>query len=262
MLKLSPSKISTYLLCPFKYKCEIDTQIRKAYKRDTPALVFGNLIHGCLNDFFKRIDESERNFETLRKLFEIKFKANWEKHKSIFQTRANIIRYVEESKKQFKTFIDSELSKGSPFLLEEFPKYNFNLELELGGKFDRVDKEDKELILIDYKTGKLKEENDKDITFQLNFYEYLLNKLYPQYKVKKKIVFFLKENKPLPYEKPADLNVVEKEILDIAQTINADYKFDPKPNSLCRFCDYRTICPLFNKDNILNNNFPQQNLLN
>lgn len=105
MLKLSPSKISTYLLCPFKYKCEINTQIRKAYKRDTPDLVFGNLIHGCLNDFSKRIDDSQRNFETLRRSFEVKFKANWEKHKLVFQTKEKIIKYVEESKKQFKTFI-------------------------------------------------------------------------------------------------------------------------------------------------------------
>jgi len=260
MLKLSPSKISTYLLCPFKYKCEINIQIRKAYKKDTPDLVFGNLIHGCLNDFFKRIAESERSFETLRKLFEEKFKANWDKHKIVFQTRENITKYVEEAKRQFKIFINSELSKGTPFLIEEFPKYNLNLDLELGGKFDRVDKEGKELVLIDYKTGKLKEENDKDITFQLNFYEYLLNKLYPQYTVKKKILFFLKENKSISYEKSMDLNIVEEEILDFAKTINADYKFDPRPNSLCRFCDYKAICPIFERDIL--NRFPQQKLLN
>jgi len=262
MLKLSPSKISTYLLCPFKYKCEINIQIRKAYKKDTPDLVFGNLIHGCLNDFFKRIDESERNFETLRKLFEIKFKANWDKHKSIFQTKENITRYVEEAKRQFKIFIDNELSKGSPFLLEEFPKYNFSLELELGGKFDRVDREGTDLILIDYKTGKLKEEDDKDITFQLNFYEYLLTKLYPQYKVKKKLLLFLKENQIIPHEDHIDLEAIEVEIVEIARIINSDYRFDPKPNRLCRFCDYQSLCPLMNKNNELNNDLSQQNLLN
>lgn len=247
MLKLSPSKISTYLLCPFKYKCEINTQIRNAYKRDTPNLVFGNLIHACLNDFFKRIDESERNFETLRRLFKEKFEANWDKHKSVFETKENMIRYVEESKKQFKTFIDSELSRGAPYLIEEFPKYTFNLELELGGKFDRVDREDKELILIDYKTGKIKEDNEKGINFQLNFYEYLLNKLYPEYTVKKKVLFFLKENQIIPYENHIDLETVEKEIVEIARIINADYKFDPTPNRLCRFCDYQSLCPIMNK---------------
>lgn len=132
--------------------------------------------------------------------------------------------------------------------------------MELGGKFDRVDREGKDLILIDYKTGKTKEENDKETNFQLNFYEYLLNKLYPEYTLKKKILFFLKENTILPYEKHADIEAVEKEIVEIAYTINSDYKFDPKPNRLCRFCDYKPLCPIINK--LSNNKLSQQNLLN
>ena len=243
MLKLSPSKISTYVSCPFKYKCEINSQIRNAYKQDTPDLVFGNLIHACLNDFFKRIDESERNIKTLRGLFEQKFRANWQKHKSVFKTKENIIKYVEESKKQFLAFINSKFYQGNPFLIEEYPKYNFGSELELGGKFDRVDLEDKELILIDYKTGKIREENKKGTNFQLNFYEYLLIKLYPEYKVKEKVLFFLKENQVIPYHDHVDLDTFEKEIVEIADTINKDSELNPKPNSLCRFCDYRSICP-------------------
>lgn len=246
MLKLSPSKISTYLLCPFKYNCEINSQIRKTYKKDTPALIFGNLIHGCLNDYFKRTDPNKRSFETLRRLFETKFKANWSKHKLIFQTKVNIIKYIEESKKQFQYFIDSEFSQGELLLTEEFPKYFINPEIEIGGKFDRVDLDKNDLILIDYKTGKRNEDNDKDITFQLNFYEYLLIKLYPQYTVKKKILFFLKENIILTFEKPIILDEIEEKIIRIADTIKADNKFEPRLNALCKFCDYKSICSIFN----------------
>lgn len=247
MLKLSPSKILTYSLCPFKYKCEINTQIRLAYKKDTPDLVFGQLIHGCLNDFFKRINEDERTFDTLCKLFEAKFKANWGKHKFVFKTKDNIIKYVKESKKQFYFFISSIYSKGNPLLLEDFPKFSLNPELELGGKFDRVDLDNEELILIDYKTGKLKEKSEKDFTFQLNFYEYLLYKKYPQYKLKNKILIFLKEDKVIEYRNSKDLISIEKEILEKAKEITEDTKLNPRPNSLCRFCDYYLICPI-NKD--------------
>lgn len=249
MLKLSPSKISTYKQCPFKYKCEIDTQIRKAYKQDTPDLVFGNLIHACLNDFFKRIDESQHNLETLEKLFEQKFRANWDRHVFVFKTKQNIIKYVEESKRQFSIFINSEYRSGNPFLIEEFPKLQFSEELELGGKFDRVDLNDNELTLIDYKTGKLKEENKNEIQFQLDFYEYLLNKLYPQYKVGKKVIFFLREEKPLEYKNPIDMNKVEKEIIEIFDQIRNDFELKPIRNSLCKFCDYQSLCPLMNDNN-------------
>ncbi|MDO9027248.1 MAG: PD-(D/E)XK nuclease family protein [Candidatus Roizmanbacteria bacterium] len=245
MLKLSPSKIATYKQCPLKYKCEIDTQIRKAYKQETPPLTFGNLIHGCLNDFFKRVDKSQRNFETLRKLFEEKFKKNFEKHRKIFKTKENIIQYVKEAHRQFKTFISSKFVKGNPFLIEEFPIYRLNQELELGGKFDRVDLVNDKLTLIDYKTGKYSDEKYEDNRFQLDFYEYLLAKIYPKYQVAKKILFYLKENKVEKYEKSEDLNQVEKEIVDIADTIKDDTELKPRRNSLCSFCDYREICPIF-----------------
>ena len=43
-------------------------------------------------------------------------------------------------------------------MTEDFPKYLLNPELELGGKFDRVDLAGDKLTLIDYKTGKYKED--------------------------------------------------------------------------------------------------------
>lgn len=245
MLKLSPSKIANYKQCPFKYKCENDTQIKLAYRKDSPDLVFGNLIHGCLNDFYKRTAKENRNFETLRKLFETKFKYNFPKHNKVFKNKETIIKYVEESKKQFKTFLKNKLSKGEPLVTEDFPKYQMNPELELGGKFDRVDLIDDKLVLIDYKTGKYKEDGQSDYEFQLNFYEYLLVKKYPEYKVGKKILFYLKENKIDEYERSEDLNKVEEEIINIAETINDDIKLNPKRNSLCNYCDYQEICPIF-----------------
>jgi len=245
MLKLSPSKISTYRQCPFKYKCESDYQIRKAYKKDTPDLIFGNLIHGCLNDFFKRTKPENRNFQTLRQLFKEKFKKNFEKHRKIFKTKENIIKYVEEAKKQFKNFIKSKLTKGIPFLTEDFPKYQYSSDLELRGKFDRVDLISDELTLIDYKTGKIRDDKEEDNKFQLNFYEYLLNKKYPKYKVYKKILFYLKENKPVSYKPVENLDLIEKEIINYADIIKNDKELKPKRNSLCNYCDYKEICPIF-----------------
>jgi len=245
MIKLSPSKIATYKQCPYKYRCDTDTQIRNAYKKDTPDLIFGNLIHGCLNDFFKKTQKSERNYQTLRKLFEEKFKKNFEKHRRIFKTKENIIKYVEEAKKQFKTFLSSKYSKTEPMVTEDFPKYLYSNELELGGKFDRVDLVDDKLVLIDYKTGKYKENKQEDNQFQLDFYEYLLSKIYPKFKTAKKVLFYLKENKIAEEKNNKDLNKVEEKILNYADVIKNDKEFKPKRNSLCNYCGYQEICPLF-----------------
>lgn len=102
-----------------------------------------------------------------------------------------------------------------------------------------------ELTLIDYKTGKIRDDKEEDNKFQLNFYEYLLNKKYPKYKVSKKILFYLKEDRIEPYEPVGDLNLIEKEILDYADIIKNDKELKPKRNTLCSYCDYREICPIF-----------------
>lgn len=251
MLSISPSKINNYLQCPFKYKCEIDTDLRKKFKKDTAPLTFGNLIHGCLNDLYKRTEKNERDLNRLRELFEAKFKSNLEKHKKIFKTRENIIKYVELAKEMFKHFAESEFFNKEPLVTEDFPKYSLKDDLEISGKFDRVDIEGDQLTLVDYKTGKINE--DEDNKFQLNFYELLLSKIYTKYQLKEKILYYLKDNKIIRYTPSGSLDKIEKEISDIARTINADKEFTPTPNDKCIYCDYKSICPMMNNENIQGN---------
>lgn len=240
---LTPSKINTYRLCPFKYKCEFDPRIREAYRRESPDLVLGNLIHACLNDLYKRTKKADRSLETLRKLFEVKFKAHLPKHLMIFGNQDKVISSVEDAKQQFANFVKSDLFAIEPMITEEFPKYRLTKDLEIGGKFDRVDFVDNGLILIDYKTGKYREEENN--TFQLNFYELLLAKLYPHYNVKQKILFFLRENKIVVYDSQSErLLQVQNDVISLADTIKNDRELKPTRNSMCRFCDYRPICPL------------------
>lgn len=242
MLNLSPSKINTYLQCPFKYKCETDTDVRKKYRKDTVPLIFGNLIHACLNDLYKRTKKENRNLQRLRDLFKEKFNANLDKHKELFKTKNNIIIYVEKAKKIFKNFVESELFNAEPLFTEEYPKCSINNWLELSGKFDRVDIINNEIRLIDYKTGKLKE--DMIDEFQLSLYEYLLKKYMPDNPVREKILYYLDENKIIKYVAEKDkIAETERKLLIIAETINKDKDFIPTPNSMCRYCDYKEICP-------------------
>jgi putative RecB family exonuclease len=244
MLKLSPTKINTYLNCPFKYKCDCDWDLRQKYHKDTPELIFGTLIHDCLDDLYKKVDKKDRNLEKLRFLFEKRFKDNWDKHKKVFGTKRDIVHYVELAKLTFKNFVESEFFKVEPFSTEEFPKFMLTPEIQVGGKFDRIDLKGKKITLIDYKTGKLKRNRAVD-DFQLDFYEYLLKKTKPEYEVKEKIYYYLTENEVLRYEGGEDrMAQTEEKILEVAERINNDKGFEPTPNSLCGWCNYREICPI------------------
>ncbi|MBI2641532.1 PD-(D/E)XK nuclease family protein [Candidatus Roizmanbacteria bacterium] len=248
MLQLSPSKILMYLQCPFKYKCESDYEVKSMYKQDWPEPTFGHLIHACLNDYFS-LPEDQRSFDTLRQLLQKKFMANYAKHVRIFKTQQSINEHILEAHKQFKTFLASEFVQGNLLPMEEkLQKYQINQELKFIGMLDRIDIDENRLTIIDYKTGKLREEKNGDTKLQMDCYEYLISKKYPHYKVARKVLFLLRENKSVEPPVVGDLDSIEKTILSYAETIKNDTEMKPRKNALCDYCDYRVICPLFRKN--------------
>lgn len=244
MLKLSPSKIKSFLLCPFKYKCDSDPVISKKYYKDSPALTFGNLVHGTLNDFYKRTPKEQRTLQRLRDLFKEKYKKNEQKHQRIFRTQEKITEYVLKARKMFENFVNSEFCNKDPMVTEEFPRHMLNADLELSGKFDRVDLEEgNKLTIIDYKTGSF-EKDEKD-PFQLDFYELMLLYTYPNFKVEKKIYYFLEDNKieEIPI-KDNNLLEVERNVIKIADDISNTSEFLPRENAMCIYCNYKGICSI------------------
>ena len=252
MLSLSPSKITTFLECPFKYECDCDTETRKKYKRESAPLVFGNLIHGTLNDYFKRTAKEARSMQRLRDLFKEKFNKNLAKHERIFGDKKTITEYVLRARAMFENFMNGEFASVEPFITEEFPRYHLNPDLELSGKYDRIDNLDGQLTVVDYKTGKIREEAID--SFQLDFYELLLGYIYPDFSVKRKVFYFLDENQvtEIPV-KGEDVIGIKERILEVADKIRLTKEFKPKQNDTCRFCDYQPICPLMKKGVASNN---------
>src|SRR6056297_1780060 len=219
MLKLSPTKINTYLNCPFKYKCDCDPELRDKYRKDTPPLVFGSLVHSCLEEFYK----------------------------NVFSSKQEIVTYIEKAKDIFENFAESEFFEKEPIMVEEYPKYSLKDNLEIRGKFDRVDQEDGKVTIIDYKTGKFRK--NRISTFQIDFYELLLDRAYPDYEIKEKILYYLSQNKVLRYKADQEkLPKIEEKIVKVAETIKKDREFNPNPNPLCPYCNYREICPAFKNE--------------
>lgn len=242
MLQLSNTKIKMYQLCPFRYKCYCDPQIKNAYKRESPVLTQGQLIHGVMNSYYKELSPEKRNLESLRELYKEKFLVNKEKHFKIFGDQDRINYFVLQSQKQFKNFLKSSFSKTEPFEVTEKLFEGVVDDIKLCAKIDRIDKEDNGFHIIDYKTGQLREEEPDN--FQLNFYAFLVEDKY-QKPVVKKSYFYLSEGKTI--EIPASEDDREKTLLVIKETasrIGADNNFEARKNFECGFCDYKPLCPL------------------
>ena len=242
MLQLSNTKIRMYQLCPFRYKCYCDPQIKNAYKEESPALTQGQLIHGVMNSYYKELSPEQRNLKNLKDLYKRKFFVNKAKHIGIFKSKDVINRYVLESQKQFDNFLKNPLSKTEPFEATEKLFEGIVDDIKLCAKIDRIDQGDSGFHIIDYKTGKLWEEKPDE--FQLNFYAFLVENKY-QRPVAKKSYFYLLENKIV--ETPAREDDKEKTIStikEIAYSIGADKKFEARKNFQCKFCEYKPLCPL------------------
>lgn len=239
MFYASPYKLGMFERCPKQYQFYITPEIRDKYKRHTPELTMGNNIHNVLSHFYRYVKPESRTFERLRELLKEK---TTQDHKG-FKNKEELTLWVEKAKNQLWHFFNSQLNKKEPYVIPE-KNLNINLtpEINLTGKVDRVDKLDEGgLWVVDYKTGKFYEAGIDPK--QLHIYAIVVGKNLGL-EVKKASYYYLDRDKF--YEaslKPDDLKATQDWIFTVIKDIEKERKYEPRLNELCRFCDYKEICP-------------------
>jgi putative RecB family exonuclease len=101
--------------------------------------------------------------------------------------------------------------------------------------------------VLDYKTGKPPREQAPAALarddLQLAAYAVLVTKKF-RGKVARCEYLFLDHELKLGYEPTDDLLAAkEAEILSLCRTILEDQTFEPTPNNLCPWCEYKSLCP-------------------
>ena len=150
--------------------------------------------------------------------------------------------------KRYKKFEDKDL-----YFDNELEQKIYDEELHLVGKIDRVyylfDK-DNGKVLLDYKTGKVKD--IKDNYPQLALYTYMYNKKFPLNAIKWWEIDYIKE-KDKYFLEEVDNKLIEervKEVKEEIETIEKDNTFECKLSPLCLWCPVIHICPM--KDQAIN----------
>ena len=173
LIKLSPTSISEYNTCPFKYYANRVLKIGEF--ENTFALKLGNIFHLILQDsLIKEInldnyrDEIEKEFTTF-------------KEKTLLY---NLLPQVLEVINKNKEFYNNSHFKNA--CAEKEITINVDDNSLLTGKIDKVifNDNDKELIVVDYKTGNFyydKRKNAYGIDLQLPIYSLLLNSEFNDY---------------------------------------------------------------------------------
>lgn len=235
---LSHSSITLYNECPQKYKFKY---VDKIPEKPRHFFSFGQSVHLALEYFYGVKEPKAPSLEDLLKHYrEIWVKGGYKDDRQEQE-------YFEEGRQILTRFHDKH---AKTFHLPYFVEYGFNFEVDgvpVTGKVDRVDKlEDGRLLILDYKTGKQLKTGRIDVDAQLTMYQLACEKGLGAEVAE--LVFYhlptLKEHKST--RRSAELvDGLKSTIVTTAESITKE-KFDPKPmDSVCKWCDYKPICPIF-----------------
>jgi DNA helicase II / ATP-dependent DNA helicase PcrA len=234
---ISYTDITAFQDCPLKF------YYRKVLSLPAPSAPqqnLGSIIHGILEEAGKTmLSGKELSLDLLIALFE----ARWRKaflsdpdQKERLRTRAHDL---------LKRFLAMQSERsGIPLALERIFKFSINdagKPPRLTGRIDRVDKTDRGLEIIDYKTGKSTSTNLKS-DLQLPIYALACFDLFKEYPRRLTYMFLGDETCHDAVYDPESLEKIKTSIISIIDEINKS-DFVSTPGRICENCDYKRICP-------------------
>jgi DNA helicase II / ATP-dependent DNA helicase PcrA len=235
-LMLSASDIDTYRICPLKYKF---ARVFRIPQEPTINQRFGIVMHQVLERFHAQPGGS---LESLMQLFEISWR------RSGFGDSDDERQFRERAVASLERYWrDDRESDSEPVWFERSFAFRMGPHL-LRGRVDRVDRHpDGSYELIDYKTGKSKTESELREDVQLSLYQMGARESW-RLETSAQSYFYVLSGEKVPVKHSAEeLDRVRATVSEIAGGI-LKQRFEPTPSpEICRFCDYRIICPAAEK---------------
>ncbi len=219
--QFSYSKINTYNICPRKYEFSyIDFYPRKG---SSDIVLKGTLLHKMIELYINDKDYDipyEKEFLSLKEEDFNAFKEDFEKIKE-----QPLIKQLKKMKDSCEINVEQKLTN-------VFENFIFS------GNTDTLVKNEKKLIIIDYKTGKVNQNFE-----QLEFYALVSSYLYPEVQDFLLILSFVSHEQDLKITlKKEDMFKIENKLIKYISNINNSIKFDKKVGPLCNYCDYKDEC--------------------
>ena len=152
--------------------------------------------------------------------------------------------YENDGREQLIAFLRSQLARPDGKVLDTERRFKIEIgEARIKGRLDRVDRAaGGETIIVDYKTGRAKTQEDADDSLQLSVYALAAHKL--GYAPSSLVFINLQNGTAIESRRTAEqLRDAEDRVAAIAAKIAAG-EFEPKPGAGCVRCSYHSICPV------------------
>lgn len=261
--RFSFTQLKAFETCPLQYKY---AHILRIPVKGRYTYSFGKTMHNTLQKFFHllrersqsqqadlfnraQLDKSIKSIKSasldeLLKLYEENWLDDW------YENKAHKDEYFKKGKKVLKEFYNN---LPEPIIIPKFLEKGFNVKIgehTIKGVIDRVDKlDDGTIELLDYKTGRPKEEDklSLDDKEQLLIYQIAAINVLNE-KVSKLTFYYLDNNTSVSFlGEDDDLEKIKQKVVEtIEQIKNLEFIDDSKiaTPSLhkCKFCDFKDVC--------------------
>ncbi|HWK30736.1 MAG TPA: PD-(D/E)XK nuclease family protein, partial [Terriglobales bacterium] len=232
-VKLSASAIESYNTCPLRFKLERDWSIPG---ETTAALQYGAAVHLALKGYYDAVVAGRK--PTLDDLLQ-SFADSMDSAAIDDAYQARL--YHMQGRVHLTAFCNARAGE-SPKVLSTERWFEITIgDVIVRGRMDRIDEVEGGVHIVDYKTGKPKDDDVAKKSLQLGIYALAArqNGMAPV-----SMSFYNLEDNSLGTTTPnkSDLVKIESQVQEVAQKIRRG-EFEAKKGFQCRQCAYRVICP-------------------
>lgn len=244
---LSPSKVTSFCSCPLAFRFSVIDRIPEA---SSPAMVKGTLVHRALERLFWHHDQGGRSEAVALTELDVA----WEE----IQTDPEFLD-LDLSEPDAKDFLDDAAELVSRYFELENPDeartvgVELMLETDLNGMLlrgiiDRLDVDDSgELVVVDYKTGRApREDREQGRLGAVHTYALLCERVLGRRPSRVRLLY-LRDRlaiEAVPSAQSTRGTGIRASAVwtAISRACETD-DFRPNTSGLCRFCNFRHLCP-------------------
>lgn len=246
----SHSRLSSFEKCPLQFRFRYIDKIRK----DTFSIeaFLGNRVHEALEHLYRRKGEVKKTprLPEILAVYRARWDAEYKDNVKVVRRGLAAADYREEGEEYLKNFYhrNAPFDDGETVGLEV--KVEFALDASgryrIVGYIDRLVRREAGLYEIhDFKTSAFRP-SDEDLRRdrQLTFYQIAVRDQHPDARDIRLVWHFLaQDERRTATRTESEIEDHRRQAMRLVDRIEAAREFPARPSPLCRWCEYRDICP-------------------